>query len=400
MEILKFALSSIMQHKIRSFLTMLGIIIGVASVTLIVALGNGLKETLQDTYEDQMQNVLLYYNPKTETGRIVEPVSIKYEWLVPLNKVEGVKDYFATNGAMGSMIANGKKVDNVAINGIDEHFFNNNKIELLAGRLFQQQDYQSFSRMLLINNKLAEKLFDRDYQHALNQVLFINDNAYRIIGVYQEAKVTKLIEKYLPKETALMTNQQVANEFNTELIDRVTVRVSDISKINSVAQAAAQKLTEVSGIKEGQFESQDYTKIEKQMNSELNKRTMVLGTMAAISLVVGGIGIMNIMLVAVTERTREIGLRKALGATRHKIRIQFLIEASLLTLLGGSIGILLAICFTAIINVAFEEYIHASVSFIVGFGSLLFSALIGIVFGLLPANKASKLHPIEALRYE
>ena len=158
-------------------------------------------------------------------------------------------------------------------------------------------------------------------------------------------------------------------------------------------------MTQVSGVKTGHFTIFDMSKRIAEINSAYGMMTTVIGAIAGISLLVGGIGVMNIMLVSVTERTREIGLRKALGATRRKILTQFLIESMVLTLLGGLIGLGLAAGLTSILNSNMAD-MKPSISFNVAIGSLLFSALIGMIFGILPANKASKLDPIEALRYE
>ena len=158
-------------------------------------------------------------------------------------------------------------------------------------------------------------------------------------------------------------------------------------------------MTQLSGVKVGHFTIYDMSKQIDQINSAYGMMTTVIGAIAGISLLVGGIGVMNIMLVSVTERTREIGLRKALGATRRKILTQFLIESMVLTLLGGLIGLGLAVVLTNILGNSIAE-IKPYISINVAIGSLIFSALIGMVFGILPANKASKLDPIEALRYE
>ena len=198
---------------------------------------------------------------------------------------------------------------------------------------------------------------------------------------------------------AVMTNTQLAAEFNVNEIETAYVHVNDATQATTVGTKAAKMMTQVSGVKTGHFTIFDMSKQIAEINSAYGMMTTVIGAIAGISLLVGGIGVMNIMLVSVTERTREIGLRKALGATRRKILTQFLIESMVLTLLGGLIGLGLAAGLTSILNSNMAD-MKPSISFNVAIGSLLFSALIGMVFGILPANKASKLDPIEALRYE
>lgn len=418
MQNLKFALSSIMGHKMRSFLTMIGIIIGVASVVVIMALGNGMQQGVNKQINEEQQYMSINYSSTksnymlgvsltgVEDNMDVDnevqetPPALQEDWAKELLKIDGVKGYYVINNSSANFAYLNKSAANVTIQGVNSTFFGIRKYEVLAGRNLTASDYQSFSRVVMIDESLANQLFG-DAETALNKVVEVGDNAtYRVVGVYKDPRAG---QNFGSGGGAIMANTQVAAEFGVDEIQTIYIYNPDVTKATETGVEAAKRLTELSGVRQGEYQILNTQSILEQSQQITGMMTTVIGAIAGISLLVGGIGVMNIMLVSVTERTREIGLRKALGATRGNILTQFLIESMILTLLGGVIGLALAYGINGIIAAVVPENFFGGppiVSLSAGIGSLIFSAVIGIAFGILPANKASKLDPIEALRYE
>jgi putative ABC transport system permease protein len=293
---------------------------------------------------------------------------------------------------METLSVNEKNIS-TQIYGITEDYYVINKIEMAEGRKFNGNDFSQSNNVVMINEKAKKEFFKTS--KAVGQILEIKGQPFQVIGVYKTTN--DLFGFGIPEMLLPLSIWPVL--YGTDDIQSVTIQAKDISKLETAGKKAANLLNDTkSPDLKGKYEVFNLEEIKKSISKVTNIMTMIIGGIASISLLVGGIGVMNIMLVSITERTREIGIRKALGATRGKILLQFLIEAMMLTLLGGIIGIGLGVGGAYLVS-TFAKW-PPLVSGQVVIGGVLFSMSLGIIFGLLPANKAAKLDPIEALRYE
>lgn len=395
-ESIKMALASILAHKLRSALTMLGIIIGVGSIITVVAIGQGGEAALKSQFAGAGNNTIqINFKPETDNPfdmPIDQVPTFTQENLLQLKKIPEISHVITTNNTMETLSMNEKNVG-TQIYGITEDYYLINKIQMVDGRKLTETDFSQSNNVVMINDKAAKEFFKKG--KAVGQIIEIKGQPFQIIGVYKSSD--DLFGLGMPEMLLPLSIWPVL--YGTDAIQSVTIQAKDVSKLETAGKKAANLLNDTkSPDLKGKYEVFNLEEIQKSISKVTNIMTMIIGGIASISLLVGGIGVMNIMLVSVTERTREIGIRKALGATRGKILLQFLIEAMMLTLLGGVIGIGIGVGGAYIVS-TFAKW-PPLVSGQVVIGGVLFSMSLGIIFGIMPANKAAKLDPIEALRYE
>lgn len=391
---LKIALSSILAHKLRSALTMLGIIIGVGSIITVVAIGQGGEMSLKSEFSGSGNNTvpIQFKEDMNEPLSIGERPQITDEDLFEIKKIPEIKHVITTNSSMEPLNLNEKK-DMVSVIGLDSEYFEVNQIKVKKGRSLNKFDVEQGSNVVMISTDVKDIFYPKE--NPVGKIIEIRGQPLQIIGIYKSDNGfmgMSIPELLIP--ISIWPTIYGKSEIQNIVVQAETPDQLEIAGKKAVDVLNNRKSNDISG----KYEIIDLKKLQEGLSQLTKIMTMVISGVAGISLVVGGIGVMNIMLVSVTERTREIGVRKALGATRSKILLQFLIEAVMLTLLGGLIGI--ALGYSGAYIVSKIAGWPPLVSWEVVVGGVLFSMTLGIIFGLIPANKAAKLDPIESLRYE
>lgn len=395
-EYIKLALNALRTNKVRSLLTMLGIIIGVSSVILLVSIGTGLQNYVTEQFASLGSNTIMVMAGDVDMsqGPRGAMMSVSKFELSDASDLESGSDAIKQASPMvqgfGTFSYGGNTVS-TEVWGLWENYFDLAKYEPEFGRIITQNDVERTRRVIVLGNKPATDLFGEGV-NPVGKKITLNDIQFEIVGVIKSkggggAMGSADDFTAIPLTTAM-------RQFNQDRPFMIFVEANSADQVTQAQQDAERILA--NRLKDDEFTVLESTQLLDTITQFLSVITAALGGIAGISLLVGGIGIMNIMLVSVTERTREIGLRKAVGATPKDILMQFLIESVILSLFGGGIGIGLG----ALGSLAMSQFISTSVtawSVLVSFG---FSAAIGIIFGVAPAIRAARLDPIEALRYE
>lgn len=395
------AWASLIANKMRSILTMLGIIIGVAAVIALVSIGNGVKQDIQNSISSLGSNLLMVMPGAPRTPGVRPSAgsmkSLKVSDYEAISKLDGVKAASPmTNGSYVVIYQN--KNWTTSVSGVSYNYLDVNNWSMKSGRFLSEKNVQNRERVAVVGKTVVKNLFgDED---PVGAEIRVKNIPFRIIGVLNSKGSGAMGNDQddmviIPYTTAMERVEGI------DYLRMIYVTGKDENGIDRLQSDIENLLRVRHGIKDtnlDDFNIQNMNSIMETMEETTGTLTLFLGAVAAISLVVGGIGIMNIMLVSVTERTREIGVRKALGATYSVIVTQFLIEAVVISLMGGIIGIILGIGSSKLIGMASGMSTVISVPTIVM--SFAFSMAIGLIFGIYPARKAAKLNPIDALHYE
>ena len=382
----KMAFASTFSNKMRSFLTMLGIIIGVLAVTLLVSVVQGATGQVTSQIASMGSNLL--------TVSVTDTRANLYLTMDDLAALQG-KDGVALTAPLvttSAEVAGDGESQSATVQGVTPNYFTITDLNVQTGRLLGQTDIDNRTHVALIGVDLAEELFDAG--NVVGQTITIADRTFTIVGLLEEqgssltgSQDERVLIPFTTAQRMTQNTQMTAFYASAESSDTVAQAESTLNRFMYAALGD-----------EDAYTIYNQSALLDAMDEVLGTMSLLLGGIAGISLLVGGIGIMNIMLVSVTERTREIGIRKAIGAQRWDILVQFLIEAIVLSLLGGLIGLALGMAGAALLTTYMGMTIQVSLG--VAAIAIGFSVLVGVVFGVYPAAKASRLHPIEALRYE
>ena len=398
-ESVKSAISSIKTNRVRSFLTALAIIIGTAAVIAVIGIGSSAEKALEASIDDLGPRTLSIFPSQRKRGGIssgFNPLVLKDAEALAKNKEHNWLVAPAMSGSRQVKYRNSNMSGE--INGYLPVNFEVRGFELGHGRLFTEKENLGRKRVIVLGSKVPGEL-KTSAKQILNKEILIAGTSYTVVGVLSEEGSTGWQnpddDLYVPLLTAA---QRI---FGTDRLGWINIGISNDTNVDYVMMTIEQILRQKHDIGPGgenDFRINDWSQFSDLRRQATGIFTALIAGIAGISLIVGGIGVMNIMLVSVTERTREIGLRKALGATQRSIMMQFIIEAVLLCILGGLLGVFIGTCLLLLFTSLNDWIFYMPISAIIG--SITFSALVGLFFGIWPAKRAAKLDPAVSLRYE
>jgi putative ABC transport system permease protein len=390
-EAFRVALGALLANRLRSVLTMLGVVIGVAAVVVLVALGSGAKHEIEQQVEGLGSNIIIVVPGKFELGSAPSISRLTLDDVGLLGRVVGDERRIAVSVASGETVSVGRRERFVTVNGVNENVPNVFDRPLARGEYISQSDVDTRRRVAVLGSDVARRVFgDVD---PLGRQVSIAGVRFRVIGVFEKVGSTFGVERDSEVHIPVTAAQRL---FGVDRIDALAVkapRADDVEPLQDELTAALRDKYDGE-----EFSAVTQTQILGTIGRILALLTLVLSAIAAISLLVGGVGVSNIMLVSVRERTREIGLRKALGARQRDILLQFLIEAVLLCTVGGLIGIGLGVGSSVLVAAA--SPLPAVISWWSPLLAFSVSAAVGVFFGVAPALRAGRLDPVVALRTE
>lgn len=397
------ALRQIRRNFLRAFLTMLGVIIGVGAVVTMISLGNGVTKQTSDTFTSLGRNIILVFPARAmNLGGSNLRRNFTAQEVKELNeRMRGYVAAIAPISQSSTLLQFQSQNTTTQVQGVDKHFFEVTQWDSAQGRVFEDNEYKVGSNVCVIGESVRKNLFRE--KNPLGTKIRLSNIVCECVGVLESKGQGGMGNDQddvllLPMKTF---SRSISGNTTMNNYSRVMIRTQDNQdslEVNLALQNALRKIRNVKPGERDSFEIMDTKQIAQAFASNIQVLTMFLGLVAGVSLLVGGIGIMNIMLVSVTERTKEIGTRMAIGALQSEVLLQFLIEAVTLSALGGIMGIILA--FFGSLGFAYAKDLPFIFDIPTAIIAFLFSVFIGVLFGYLPARRASRLNPIEALRHE